>query len=191
VISVVDPEARHAHKTVQRRQDGLKAHLVVEPDTGLVTGCELTKATGSAAMDGAVGVGLLERDDTLTAADGPVQVLADSAYGTGDALAAILGAGHIPLVKPWPTKPAVPGGLHIDEFLVDETAGIVTCPAGVTRPIPPCRSVTFGVACRGCPLRQRCTTAKGGRSLTLHEHDRLQRQHRQRAKDQQWQADYR
>jgi hypothetical protein len=80
-----------------------------------VTGCELTKAAGSDAMDGAVGVELRERDDTLTAADGPVQVLADSAYGTGDALAAILGVGHIPLVKPWPTKPAVPGGLHIDE----------------------------------------------------------------------------
>ena len=35
VISTVDPEARHAHKTRERRQDGFKAHLVVEPDTGL------------------------------------------------------------------------------------------------------------------------------------------------------------
>ncbi len=37
VISVVDPDARHAHKTVHRRQDGFKAHLAVEPDTGIVT----------------------------------------------------------------------------------------------------------------------------------------------------------
>jgi len=36
VISVHDPEARHAHKTVARRQDGFKAHVVVEPDTGIV-----------------------------------------------------------------------------------------------------------------------------------------------------------
>jgi hypothetical protein len=35
VISTVDPDARHAHKTQQRRQDGFKAHIVVEPDTGL------------------------------------------------------------------------------------------------------------------------------------------------------------
>ena len=35
VISTVDPEARHAHKTVHRRQDGFKAHVAVEPDTGL------------------------------------------------------------------------------------------------------------------------------------------------------------
>ncbi|MGF0131694.1 IS5/IS1182 family transposase, partial [Dietzia cinnamea] len=31
VISTVDPDARHAHKTRQRRQDGFKAHIVVEP----------------------------------------------------------------------------------------------------------------------------------------------------------------
>jgi hypothetical protein len=191
VISVVDPEARHAHKTVHRRQDGFKAHLAVEPDTGIVTGCQLTKAAGSEAMDGAVGIDLLDRDDTLADADGPVEVLADSAYGTGDALDAITGAGHVPLVKPWPTKPAVPAGLHIDEFIVDEETGTVTCPAGRVKTITPSRSVTFGVACRDCPLRQRCTTSRDGRSLTLHEHDRLQREHRQRAKDPQWQATYR
>lgn len=42
VISTVDPEARHAHKTVERRQDGFKAHVVIEPDTGLATMVERT-----------------------------------------------------------------------------------------------------------------------------------------------------
>ncbi len=42
VISVDDSDARHAHKTVTRRVDGFKAHLVAEPDTGLITGCTLT-----------------------------------------------------------------------------------------------------------------------------------------------------
>jgi len=35
VISVIDPQARHAHKTVHRRQDGFKAHIAIEPETGL------------------------------------------------------------------------------------------------------------------------------------------------------------
>jgi hypothetical protein len=35
MVSTVDPEARHAHKTREHRQDGFKAHIVVEPDTGL------------------------------------------------------------------------------------------------------------------------------------------------------------
>ena len=34
VISVVDTESRHVHKTVHHRQDGFKGHVAVEPDTG-------------------------------------------------------------------------------------------------------------------------------------------------------------
>jgi hypothetical protein len=55
VISVVDPDARHAHKTVHRRTDGFKAHLVAEPDTGLITECTLTRASGADTGDAAVG----------------------------------------------------------------------------------------------------------------------------------------
>ena len=188
VISVVDPEARHAHKTVSRKQDGFKAHLAIEPDTGLITACSLTKAAGAGAADGTVGTALLEADRTIT---GPVEVLADSAYGTGDALHKLDQAGHTPLVKPWPIKPGVPGGFNLDDFTVDEQARTVTCPAGTTRPITKALSVTFGVACAECPLRERCTTAKDGRSLRLHEHHALQRAHRERARDPQWQETYR
>ena len=188
VISVIDPEARHAHKTVARRQDGFKAHLVVEPDTGIVTGCALTKAAGAQAADGSVGVALLQADDTVAA---PTEVLGDSAYGTGQVLAAIAEAGHVPLVKPWPMRPAVPGGFDLDDFTVNAATGTVTCPNGTTRPITATRSVTFGAACRGCPLRERCTTAKTGRSIHLHPHDAVQRAHRHRAQDPQWQHTYR
>ena len=86
MISAVDPDARHAHKTVHRRTDGFNAHVAVEPDTGLITGCELTAAAGADTTDAAVGMALLAADDSIT---GPVQVLGDSAYGTGDALAAL------------------------------------------------------------------------------------------------------
>jgi hypothetical protein len=185
VISVVDPEARHAHKTVHRRQDGFKAHLAIEPDTGLVTACQLTRAAGADAHDAVVGIEL------LAAETGPRDVLADSAYATGQALAALARTGHRPLVKPWPVRPAVAGGFTPDEFTVDEAAGTATCPAGVTRPISRTRVVTFGAACRGCPLAQRCTTAKDGRSLNIHQHDALQRAHRRRAEDPQWQNEYR
>jgi hypothetical protein len=189
VISVVDPDARHAHKTVHRRQDGFKAHLAVEPDTGIVTAAELTKAAGSDARDGATGIRLLDADPTL---DGErVQVLGDSAYGTGDALKAITDAEHTPLVKPWPLKPTITGGFTLDDFTVDEVAGTATCPAGLTRKITKTRHVVFGIACRDCPLRERCTANAKGRTLKLHEHDALMREHRQRAKDPAWQQDYR
>jgi IS5 family transposase len=51
--------------------------------------------------------------------------------------------------------------------------------------------VTFGVACRGCPLRARCTSAADGRTLKLHPFDALQRAHRTRAADPDFQATYR
>ena len=99
----------------------------------------------------------------------------DSAYGTGDLRAAIKQAGHDAVIKPKPVQPAVPGGFTLDEFSVDEDSGTVTCPAGQTRQLSPNRTVTFGVLCRDCPLRTRCTTSKTGRSLDLHEHDALLR----------------
>jgi hypothetical protein len=188
VISVVDPDARHAHKTVHRRTDGFTAHVVVEPDTGLITNTRLTPAAGANNSDAAVGIALLAEDDS---AGGPVEVLADSAYGTGEALDALHKAGHTPVIKPWPLRPAVAGGFTAEDFLVDEAAGTATCPNGITRPISRTRVVTFGVACRGCPLRQRCTSAADGRSLSLHPHDALQRAHRARAADPAFQATYR
>jgi starch synthase (maltosyl-transferring) len=69
--------------------------------------------------------------------------------------------GHTAIIKPWPLRPAVAGGFTLDEFAVDETAGTVTCPNQVTRPITRTRAVAFGAACRGCPLRARCTSSAG------------------------------
>jgi IS5 family transposase len=185
VISVVDPEARHAHKTVARRQDGFKAHIAVEPDTGIVTDCQLSKASGAESSDAAVGVSLLEREAA------PVEVLADSAYGTGAMLADLAGADHQATIKPWPLRPPVAGGFTLDDFLVDEQAKTVSCPNGLVRPISRTRKVTFGAGCTGCPLRQRCTTARAGRKLDLHEHDALLRAHRRHAADPVFQDIYR
>jgi hypothetical protein len=108
-------------------------------------------------------------------------VYGDSAYGSGEARAAYRDAGHDTIIKPKPVQPAVPGGFTIDDFAVDEDAGTVTCPAGLTRPMTKTRSVTFG-ACAACPLRQQCTTAKDGRSMTIHPHEDLLRAARARAR---------
>src|SRR6266702_4476380 len=84
------------------------------------------------------------------------------------------------VIKPKPLQPAVEGGFTAGDFTVSEQDGTVTCPAGVTRPVTPNRNVIFGAACRYCPLRERCTTSRTGRTLTLHEHDGLLRQARAR-----------
>jgi IS5 family transposase len=212
VISTVDVDTRHAHKTRHRRQDGFKAHIVIEPDTGLITAPELTKSTGPDNSDAAVGARLLEADtsigdardragaDDAGSADRDsdsqpvgrgVEVLADSAYGAGDMLAALQNNGFVAVIKPWPQRPAVEDGFTNDDFTYDEAAGTLTCPNGVTRPLSRRRWVTFGAACRGCPLRDRCTTSQSGRSVKVHQHEALHRAHRQRAKDPDFQTTYR
>jgi hypothetical protein len=169
VISVHDPEARHTRKSGEARRDGYRAHVVADPETGIITGENLTRAAGQDNSDAAVAAGLLGREGEKA------EVYGDSAYGTGDLRAALGRAGHTVVIKPKPLKPAVEGGFTLDDFTVDEAAGAVTCPARITRPISARRTVTFGAACRACPLRARCTTRKDGRSLILHPHDALLR----------------
>jgi hypothetical protein len=185
IVSTVDPDARHAHKTVHRRQDGFKAHIAIEPDTGLITGCALTKASGADNHDAVVGLALLDAEDE------PVTVLADSAYGSGDMRAALADAGHTTVIKPIPLRSPVPGGFTTDDFAIDLNANTVTCPAGHTVAIRPSRGASFERYCRTCPLASRCTTAKRGRKLTIHEHERLLRAARAMAREPAWQAEYR
>lgn len=174
VISVVDPETRHVHKSRSTRQDGYKAHVVIEPDTGLFTGGKLTKATGTDNHEAVVGLDLLAEEEDATG----LEVLGDSAYGTGEARTALADTGHRAVIKPGPLRPAVPGGFTVDDFTVDEQAGTVTCPNGITRRITAKRNAIFGAACRNCPLRERCTTSQQGRTLQLHPHDAILRQAR-------------
>src|ERR1039458_2476720 len=67
VISTVDVEARHGHKSTAVRTDGFKAHLATEPDTGIVTAVKLTPANHP---DGPVGIALMKdaHDAELVAA---------------------------------------------------------------------------------------------------------------------------
>jgi hypothetical protein len=168
VISVNDPEARHTRKSPEARRDGYRAHVVACPETGIITGEELTRACGEDNSDAAAAARFLADQ---AAGGGPAcQWYGDCAYGTGDLRAAIDQAGHAAVIKPAPLRPAVEGGFTTDDFAVDPAAGTVTCPAGVTRLITARRAAIFGAACRTCPLRPRCTTAKDGRTLHLHPH---------------------
>lgn len=176
MISQVDPESRHARKNRHTRTDGYRAHLAAEPSTGIITDEELTQAAGDANSDAAAAARFVAREHAAAAAAArPLRWYGDSAYGTGELRDAIRQAGDQAVIKPKPLKVPVPGGFTADDFTVDHQAGTATCPAGITRRITPARVVNFAAACRGCPLRGRCTTNKAGRTLALHQHDQLLR----------------
>ena len=193
VVSTVDPDARHTRKSPEARRDGYRAHLAACPETGIITDEKLTRAAGTENSDPAVAEEFLAAeagqqdngphaagrgggDDAGEDCGGqPLAWYGDSAYGTGDLRGAISDAGHTAVIKPKPLRAPVEGGLTVDDFAVDEQAGTVTCPAGHTVALSRTRIATFGVACRDCPLRARCTTSKTGRKLVLHQRDDLLR----------------
>ena len=164
VVSTVDPESRHVHKTQHSYRDGYKAHIAVEPDTGLIPDTDLTAGN---VGDAEAAEGLLADEPAGT------EVLGDSAYGTGYLRAHLAKRKMEATIKPPPLRPAVAGGFTLDDFEINETAGTIECPAGISVKISPHRRASFGRNCHRCALRSRCTNAKGGRVIVLHPHHAL------------------
>lgn len=164
IISTVDPEARHAHKTRSSYRDGYKAHVAAEPDTGLVTACGLGPGN---AGDAEAAPDLIAKEPAGT------EVLGDSAYSAGEFRAHLETRNMTAVIKPPPLRSAVPGGFTLDDFDFDFDARTVTCPEEITVTITAKGSARFGAHCRTCPLRRRCTTAKAGRVIKVHPHHDL------------------
>jgi len=165
VVSTIDPESRHMHKSRSIYRDGYKAHVAVEPDTGLITATALTPAN---AGDGPTGVELLAGEEP------GLQVLADSAYGSGPVRSAIDAAGHSAAIKAIPLRRNPKLGADQftrDDFVIDYLARTATCPGGHTVPISAKSGASFRNRCRECPLRSRCTSAVDGRHLDITAHD--------------------
>jgi transposase len=161
VISTVDTEARHGHKSTAVRTDGFKAHLATEPDTGIITAVKVTPAN---TPDGPVGVELMEGEP-----DG-LEVLADSAYGSGKTRSDLHDHHHRLVIKPLPSRPVVAGGFVRDDFSVNHEQRLVTCPAGHVARLSKSGVAKFSPHCATCPLRSRCTKTRA-RSFSVTEHD--------------------
>jgi hypothetical protein len=192
VISTVDPQARHGHKTAAHGLDGYKAHIAADPDSEVICAAEVSPAaTGDAVVAPRLLGDLVEGEGGQPAR---AVVYGDSAYGTGAHLAWLEGQGFTPMVKT--QLPTAPGGRFAkDQFGIDLAAGTVTCPARVTVAIRPARRgggrARFGVACSVCPLRSACTTSSRGRVVAVHPQEAELAAARARQHDPGWLADYR
>lgn len=189
IISTVDTQARHARKTRSDNRDGYKAHVVVEPETGLITAATITQAAGPDAPDAVAAAQLLQADPTI--GEDPVTVLGDAAYATGSWLDELDRAGHAAVIKPQPLARAVAGGFDLDDFVYDPAMKSLTCPNGLTRTVTAKNRVTFGAGCRGCPLRDQCTTSVSGRKIMLHPNHEVMRAHRARSRREEFVDEYR
>jgi Transposase DDE domain/Transposase domain (DUF772) len=209
VISTVDPQARHGHKTSARGFDGYKGHIAADPDSEIITATQATPGnSGDAEVAESLLADLLPADHdsaagqdsgqpaAAAAGQGQPAVYGDAAYGSGELAGRLDGAGIYNGIKCQPPA-AVKGHFPKDRFAIDLDGKTVTCPAGVTVPIRAsgrdrhAGEARFGAACRTCPLAARCTTAREGRTITIGPHEAQLAAARIRQADPAWKADYR
>lgn len=205
VISTVDPDARHGHKTQARGFDGYKGHAAVDPDSEIITATRVTPANagdatvGEDLIEDLLGEGPDEADQPAKAGepeeDQRAKVYGDSAYG-GGAFQSTLEDNDIDSgCKTQPPSPP-PGGLFAkDRFDINLDDDTVTCPNGLTvsigRGAHGDGTASFGGACAACPLRAQCTNATGGRTIRVGRHEDALARARARQATPDWQADYR
>jgi hypothetical protein len=187
VISTVDTEARHGHKSKARRFDGYKAHLSVDPDSELIDEVLVTPAN---TPDKFAVPGLVE---SLKGQDDPPEIVGDAAYGDGATRAELKDAGLAVIAKVPPVR-NMTGGFPKDRFSVDLEAKSVTCPAHQSVPIrfhhDGGGTANFAPHCSTCPLATGCTTSRSGRTITINKFEGLIQQARSEQNTPEWKARY-
>jgi IS5 family transposase len=192
VISTVDPDARHGHKTQAQGFDGYKGHVAVDPDSEIITNTTVTPGNAGDASVAEDLIGdLVEGDER----DSDTKVFGDSAYGTGQFQQHLDDNDIDSGCRTQPPAPLPGGLLGKDRFAVDLDDDTVTCPAEVTvsirRGVHGDGIAYFGEHCITCPLRDQCTNAKEGRTIRVNVFEAALAAARQRQADPDWQADYR
>ena len=90
VISTVDPESRHVHKSRKNYHDGYKGHIAIDADTEIITSATLTKGNAS---DAEVAKELLDQETES------VTLYGDSGYSSMDLSKHLADKGHGEVIK--------------------------------------------------------------------------------------------
>ena len=191
IISTVDPEARHGHKSSNRHFDGYKTHVSVDPDSELIAAATATPA--NTADRDAIDELLAEPGADSDSETKPA-VVGDSAYADGATLASLGDNGYEVVAKVPPARNQT-GGFTKDLFGIDLESSTVTCPAVHTVPITFGRRgvgrASFAPHCLACPLRADCTSSAAGRSITIHPHEAALQRAKAAQRSEDWKARYR
>jgi len=194
IISTVDPDARHGHKTAARGFDGYKGHIAEDPDSEIITDTTVTAGNvGDGAVADALIADLVDRDDAGGETD-DAAVFGDSAYGGGD-FQRLLEDEHIDSFCRTQPPSAPKGRFSKDKFRIDLSNDTVTCPNHITVEIRRSADGTgtayFRDACTDCPIHEGCTNAAGGRTIGAGIHEAVLARARQRQQAKEWRDDYR
>ncbi len=173
IPSATDPEQRHGRKSKSHRFNGHKGAVATDRDSQILLDADVLAGSASDA-EGVLGQ--VERVEANTG-EPVAETLGDCVYGSGETRQAFADAGR-ELVAKVPQEGSNRGLFPKSGFLLDLLHDTVTCPGGETTGAFTVQKdggklFAFGAVCGGCPLREQCTTAAGGRTVRVHPQEEL------------------
>jgi len=189
LVSPVDPDARQGKKT-STTWPGYKAHIIMEEETGIITGVETTPAN---ATDGSQLKPMIKEQEKVHSIK-PQELTADKAYDWGENLESLAGkkiTANIALSKQVNHRNS--GYFTVDDFLYDPENIKLMCPAGHIS--TNCYELSLakyqlnkpGYAfrfrpslCNVCSLKPKCVKNKQGRRIYISYYEPYFRQARER-----------
>jgi len=177
LLSPVDPDARMGKKT-SNTWPGYKAHIVMEEETGIITGVETTPAN---ATDGSQLQPMLKEQEKVYSIK-PKEITGDKAYDWGENLESLARnqtIANIALSKQVNHRNGA-GYFAVDDFLYDPENIKLMCPAGHISTNcyneilynyqlnKPGYAFRFKPSlCNICPLKAKCVKNKQGRRVYI------------------------
>jgi len=165
--SIGDPEMRHGRKSRSRPFTGYKRHLVKLREPDLIVEAVARPANEPEHTVLATLTTAVTQHGVLT------DLWMDRGYLASPEIPVLHARGVTLHAKPWTARNGERFPKHA--FTIRLADGLVECPAHQTAPIVAGRATVQFPAetCRACPVRDACTTAAEGRSISLHPQEAL------------------
>ena len=165
-IAIEDEQMRHGRKNRSKRFDGYKRHILKDLDRGMVRAVGITMANlAEASVSEAISLDLEHQKSKLR------ELYIDRAY-----LSSSLVKNREPELTIYCKAWRVSNGNKFAKsaFVLDWESQTITCPNQVSVSFREGGKVQFPKAsCLNCPVRQKCTTSKKGRSVSIHPDEKL------------------
>ena len=165
-ITIEDEEMRHGRKNRSKRFDGYKRHILKDLDTGMVPAVGITMANlAEASVTEAISQDLEQQKVKLS------ELHIDRAY-----LSSSWVKNRDPELVVYCKAWRVSNGSKFAKsaFVLNWESETITCPNQVSLPFREGGKVQFPEAtCLNCPLREKCTTSKKGRSISIHPDEKF------------------
>lgn len=167
-ISISDPEMRHGRKSSSRTINGYKQHIAIEMDSELILATSVRPANEPEYL------ATEYLKPTIVATGCVEEYQIDRGYLAADWTKELFNEKKKVVCKPWNSGSS--GQFSKKDFHIDLVSNEVTCPQKIVAKINTSKKKQAKFAasdCNACPLKEHCTDASTGRTISIHEQEEM------------------